>query len=180
MQCTQVVAGVWHGLFPGYALFFVTSAFMFESAKVIYRYEQVRPRAGWLLLVALSHNLTHKPGRRELAPCLAARLQQSSALADVTGMHAGTVLSIAVKRKNGFDLPMASAMLKWCFVKHASKHASMHACMHCVMTEGNLMRTGAVAALELPAHLPALALCQVGLHRLCARLQRGRLPGACV
>ena len=38
---TQLVAGVWHGLFPGYALFFATSAFMFESAKVIYRYEQV-------------------------------------------------------------------------------------------------------------------------------------------
>lgn len=38
----QIVAGVWHGLFPGYALFFVTSAFMFESAKVIYRYERVR------------------------------------------------------------------------------------------------------------------------------------------
>ena len=40
----QVVAGVWHGLFPGYALFFITSAFMFESAKVIYRYEQVQAR----------------------------------------------------------------------------------------------------------------------------------------
>ena len=39
---TQLVAGIWHGLFPGYALFFATSAFMFESAKVIYRYEQVR------------------------------------------------------------------------------------------------------------------------------------------
>ena len=38
---TQLVAGIWHGLFPGYALFFATSAFMFESAKVIYRYEQV-------------------------------------------------------------------------------------------------------------------------------------------
>ena len=38
---TQLVAGVWHGLFPGYALFFATSAFMFESAKVIYRYEKV-------------------------------------------------------------------------------------------------------------------------------------------
>ena len=38
---TQLVAGIWHGLFPGYVLFFATSAFMFESAKVIYRYEQV-------------------------------------------------------------------------------------------------------------------------------------------
>lgn len=44
---TQLVAGIWHGLFPGYALFFATSAFMFESAKVIYRYEQV-----WLHRIA--------------------------------------------------------------------------------------------------------------------------------
>ncbi|CAK0783622.1 hypothetical protein CVIRNUC_006821 [Coccomyxa viridis] len=41
---TQLVAGIWHGLFPGYALFFATSAFMFESAKVIYRYEQGLPQ----------------------------------------------------------------------------------------------------------------------------------------
>ena len=48
VQCSaQVVAGVWHGLFPGYALFFVTSAFMFESAKVIYRYEQVPACISW-------------------------------------------------------------------------------------------------------------------------------------
>lgn len=31
---TQLVSGIWHGLFAGYALFFATSAFMFESAKV--------------------------------------------------------------------------------------------------------------------------------------------------
>jgi hypothetical protein len=31
---TQLVSGVWHGLFAGYGLFFATSAFMFESAKV--------------------------------------------------------------------------------------------------------------------------------------------------
>ena len=51
----QIVAGVWHGLFPGYALFFVTSAFMFESAKVIYRYERVRSQSfprPWLCAAA--------------------------------------------------------------------------------------------------------------------------------
>ena len=55
-NCVQIVAGVWHGLFPGYALFFVTSAFMFESAKVIYRYERVRSRSAlvkpWLCVTA--------------------------------------------------------------------------------------------------------------------------------
>lgn len=37
---TQLVSGIWHGLFAGYALFFASSAFLFESSKVIYRYEQ--------------------------------------------------------------------------------------------------------------------------------------------
>lgn len=37
---TQGVAGLWHGTFPGYALFFLSSAFMFESSKAIYRYEK--------------------------------------------------------------------------------------------------------------------------------------------
>ena len=51
----QVVAGVWHGLFPGYALFFVTSAFMFESAKVIYRYEQVgRPEPNMAQFISIA------------------------------------------------------------------------------------------------------------------------------
>ncbi|KAK9825653.1 hypothetical protein WJX81_005648 [Elliptochloris bilobata] len=46
---TQLVAGVWHGLFPGYALFFASSAFLFESGKVIYRYERsLPPRYAWL------------------------------------------------------------------------------------------------------------------------------------
>ena len=34
---TQLVSGVWHGLFPGYAMFFVNTTFMFDSAKTIYR-----------------------------------------------------------------------------------------------------------------------------------------------
>jgi lysophospholipid acyltransferase len=40
MVATQTVAGVWHGLFPGYAMFFLSSAFMFEAAKALYRYER--------------------------------------------------------------------------------------------------------------------------------------------
>ena len=30
---TQIVSGIWHGLFAGYAMFFINSAFMFESGK---------------------------------------------------------------------------------------------------------------------------------------------------
>jgi lysophospholipid acyltransferase len=37
---TQVVSGLWHGIFPGYALFFVSCAFFFNSSKVMYRYER--------------------------------------------------------------------------------------------------------------------------------------------
>lgn len=37
---TQTISGLWHGVFPGYGLFFVSSAFFFESSKVIYRYER--------------------------------------------------------------------------------------------------------------------------------------------
>jgi hypothetical protein len=34
---TQTVSGIWHGLFPGYWLFFVSTAFMLEASKVLYR-----------------------------------------------------------------------------------------------------------------------------------------------
>lgn len=40
MIVTQTVSGIWHGLFPGYWLFFITSAFMFDASKQIYRYER--------------------------------------------------------------------------------------------------------------------------------------------
>ena len=40
LLATQGVAGLWHGTFPGYALFFLSSAFMFESSKALYRYEK--------------------------------------------------------------------------------------------------------------------------------------------
>ena len=37
LVATQLVSGVWHGLFPGYWLFFATSAVMFEAGKTLYR-----------------------------------------------------------------------------------------------------------------------------------------------
>jgi len=39
MVITQLVSGVWHGVFAGYWLFFATSAFMFHASRLVYRYE---------------------------------------------------------------------------------------------------------------------------------------------
>ncbi|KDD76279.1 membrane-bound O-acyltransferase [Helicosporidium sp. ATCC 50920] len=55
---TQTVSGVWHGLFPGYWGFFLTSALMIEMSKVLYRYEQgwssrLRDGMPWRILQAL-------------------------------------------------------------------------------------------------------------------------------
>lgn len=40
MFVTQLVSGLWHGLFPGYWMMFISTAFMFDSSKMLYRYEQ--------------------------------------------------------------------------------------------------------------------------------------------
>ena len=45
MVATQLVSGVWHGVFAGYWLFFATSAFMFQASCLVYRYEQNWPPA---------------------------------------------------------------------------------------------------------------------------------------
>mmetsp|Transcript_39709 Transcript_39709/g.126877 ORF Transcript_39709/g.126877 Transcript_39709/m.126877 type:complete len:161 (-) Transcript_39709:26-508(-) len=37
---TQIVSGVWHGLFPGYILFFISTAFFVHGSKVVYRFEK--------------------------------------------------------------------------------------------------------------------------------------------
>jgi lysophospholipid acyltransferase len=37
---TQTVSAVWHGLYPGYLIFFVQSALMIAGSKVIYRWQQ--------------------------------------------------------------------------------------------------------------------------------------------
>lgn len=51
MVVTQLVSGVWHGIFAGYWLFFATSAFMFQASRVLYKYESTWPekwRNFWL------------------------------------------------------------------------------------------------------------------------------------
>lgn len=40
MIITQLVSGIWHGVFAGYWLFFLSTAFMFQASRTIYRYEQ--------------------------------------------------------------------------------------------------------------------------------------------
>ncbi|KAK8362508.1 hypothetical protein V6Z12_A03G106200 [Gossypium hirsutum] len=40
LLATQTVSAVWHGLYPGYMLFFVQSALMIAGSRVIYRWEQ--------------------------------------------------------------------------------------------------------------------------------------------
>eukprot|EP01025_Chloroclados_australasicus_P031139 TRINITY_DN3141_c0_g1_i2.p1 TRINITY_DN3141_c0_g1~~TRINITY_DN3141_c0_g1_i2.p1 ORF type:complete len:490 (+),score=42.82 TRINITY_DN3141_c0_g1_i2:298-1767(+) len=40
MMVTQIVSGVWHGLFPGQIMFFCFSAILFQASKVIYRFEK--------------------------------------------------------------------------------------------------------------------------------------------
>jgi len=39
---TQIVSGVWHGLYAGYWLFFVTSAFAVNGGRLMYRWKQTR------------------------------------------------------------------------------------------------------------------------------------------
>ncbi|PIA49619.1 hypothetical protein AQUCO_01300416v1 [Aquilegia coerulea] len=40
---TQTISAVWHGLYPGYIIFFVQSALMIAGARVIYRWKQAVP-----------------------------------------------------------------------------------------------------------------------------------------
>jgi lysophospholipid acyltransferase len=37
---TQTVSAIWHGLYPGYIIFFVQSALMINGSRVIYRWQQ--------------------------------------------------------------------------------------------------------------------------------------------
>ncbi|KAF5734468.1 lysophospholipid acyltransferase 1-like [Tripterygium wilfordii] len=43
LLATQTVSAVWHGLYPGYMMFFVQSALMIAGSKVIYRWQQAVP-----------------------------------------------------------------------------------------------------------------------------------------
>ncbi|KAK4262718.1 hypothetical protein QN277_028245 [Acacia crassicarpa] len=40
LLATQTVSAVWHGLYPGYLIFFVQSALMIAGSRVIYRWQQ--------------------------------------------------------------------------------------------------------------------------------------------
>nr|AHE80984.1 acyl-CoA:lysophosphatidylcholine acyltransferase [Bernardia pulchella] len=43
LLATQTTSAVWHGLYPGYIIFFIQSALMIEGSKVIYRWQQAIP-----------------------------------------------------------------------------------------------------------------------------------------
>jgi lysophospholipid acyltransferase len=49
LLATQTVSAVWHGLYPGYIIFFVQSALMIAGSKVIYRWQQAVPPTKSLL-----------------------------------------------------------------------------------------------------------------------------------
>jgi lysophospholipid acyltransferase len=42
---TQATSGMWHGLYAGYGLFFTSSSFMLQAAKVLFRYQRALPAA---------------------------------------------------------------------------------------------------------------------------------------
>ncbi|KAL0324346.1 UNVERIFIED_CONTAM: Lysophospholipid acyltransferase 1 [Sesamum calycinum] len=43
LLATQTVSAVWHGLYPGYIIFFVQSATMIAGSRVLYRWQQASP-----------------------------------------------------------------------------------------------------------------------------------------
>ncbi|MBA0723902.1 hypothetical protein Golax_004443 [Gossypium laxum] len=43
LLATQTVSAVWHGLYPGYIIFFVQSALMIAGSRVIYQWEKAIP-----------------------------------------------------------------------------------------------------------------------------------------
>ncbi|XP_077234671.1 lysophospholipid acyltransferase 1-like [Tasmannia lanceolata] len=51
---TQTVSAVWHGLYPGYIIFFVQSALMIAGSRAIYRWQQAIPQKLGLLRKALA------------------------------------------------------------------------------------------------------------------------------
>lgn len=49
LLATQTISAVWHGLYPGYIIFFVQSALMIAGSKVIYRWQQALTEKNSLL-----------------------------------------------------------------------------------------------------------------------------------
>lgn len=48
---TQTVSAVWHGLYPGYIIFFIQSALMIAGSRVIYRWQQASPNVLAMILI---------------------------------------------------------------------------------------------------------------------------------
>ncbi|XP_062222458.1 lysophospholipid acyltransferase 1-like [Phragmites australis] len=50
---TQTVSAIWHGLYPGYIIFFVQSALMINGSRVIYRWQQAASNSVLCSILAL-------------------------------------------------------------------------------------------------------------------------------
>ncbi|KAG8382294.1 hypothetical protein BUALT_Bualt05G0061800 [Buddleja alternifolia] len=55
LLATQTVSAVWHGLYPGYIIFFVQSATMIAGSRVLYRWQQASQTALLKKLLVLSN-----------------------------------------------------------------------------------------------------------------------------
>ncbi|KAI3468796.1 hypothetical protein Pfo_025459 [Paulownia fortunei] len=53
LLATQTVSAVWHGLYPGYIIFFVQSATMIAGSRVLYRWQQASQAALFKMLLDL-------------------------------------------------------------------------------------------------------------------------------
>ncbi|KAE8689802.1 Lysophospholipid acyltransferase 1 [Hibiscus syriacus] len=54
LLATQTVSAVWHGLYPGYIIFFVQSALMIAGSRVLYQWEKAIPSNMGLVKKALA------------------------------------------------------------------------------------------------------------------------------
>ena len=52
---TQIVSGVWHGLYAGYWLFFVSSAVFVHGSKAVYRWQRDNWPARWNFVLDFPH-----------------------------------------------------------------------------------------------------------------------------
>ncbi|XP_024996610.1 lysophospholipid acyltransferase 1 [Cynara cardunculus var. scolymus] len=60
LLATQTVSAVWHGLYPGYIIFFVQSALMIAGSRAIYRWQQsVPPNMGIVKKIFMLMNFAY-------------------------------------------------------------------------------------------------------------------------
>ncbi|KAL8112407.1 hypothetical protein AgCh_019933 [Apium graveolens] len=60
LLATQTVTAVWHGLYPGYFIFFIHSALLIAGSRVIYRWQQmIPPKMAILKKILLVMNFTY-------------------------------------------------------------------------------------------------------------------------